>query len=64
MQVSNEGSIPSDEWVLDEWDLELSNEDVACLQEIEKKASNYCMSDWMMTQISQRPSRTKLCHNH
>jgi hypothetical protein len=45
MQVSNEGNIPSDEWVLDEWDLELSNEDVAHLQEIENKASNYVRPD-------------------
>jgi hypothetical protein len=45
MQVSNEGNIPSDEWVLDEWDLELSDEDVAHLQEIENKASNYVQPD-------------------
>jgi hypothetical protein len=45
MQVSNEGSIPSDEWVLDEWDLELSDEDVVRLQEIENKASNYVRPD-------------------
>jgi hypothetical protein len=44
MQVSEGRMSPSDEWVLEEWDLELSNEDDAHLQEIKEKSHQLCLT--------------------